>query len=171
MEYNLIKTIETNYGYTDDDQIIMTPFPANLTIMPGIGQIVNNLSIVMPLHNNTELTNISKKSEFENTQIDQSGGGNDNDIDNSTNSTDTLTDSSKATSEVIPFNELKRKSMDETVYQSFMHPKMFKTNSLNLAKNTKTAINVSAKETLEKEKTEEKKNAQSKTKHKFNVYK
>jgi hypothetical protein len=61
MEYSLLKTIETNYGYIDQEQIVMTPFPSDISIIPGIGQIVNNLSIVIPLHNKSDLTNISKK--------------------------------------------------------------------------------------------------------------
>ena len=75
MEYNLLKTIETNYGYTGEDDIIMTPFPSEMSIIPGIGQIINNLSIIVPLYNTHELTNVTKKSEFE-LENSQLGSGN-----------------------------------------------------------------------------------------------
>lgn len=163
----MLKTIETNYGYIDEEQIVMTPFPSDISIIPGIGQIVNNLSIVIPLHNKNDLTNISKKTEFEMTdevtETTQLGAG--NDTDNAKN--DTILNVSNA--EVIPFNELKRKSMNETVYQSFMHPKMFKTNSATIEKSTKANASVSAKKTTDN--LAEEKTQNFKQKHKFNVYK
>ena len=61
MEYNLIKTIETNFGYVEEEAIIMTPFPAEVLVVPGIGQIVNNLPIIMPLHHSHDQTMLSKK--------------------------------------------------------------------------------------------------------------
>ena len=141
MEYNLIKTLETNFGYVAEEHLIMTPFPADLSIVPGIGQIVNNLSIVIPLHNTHDLTTLSKKSEFETTENIQEGGGNNSE---SVNATENATErnTSNEESESIPFNEAKRKAMDETIYKSFMHPKMFKTSSLNL---DKTPTNVTEK--------------------------
>jgi hypothetical protein len=76
MEYNLLKTIETNYGYVGDEEIVMTPFPAEIQITPGIGQIVNNLSIVTTLHNYRDTTVSTKKSVFDSIENDQSGAGN-----------------------------------------------------------------------------------------------
>jgi hypothetical protein len=163
MEYNLIKTIKSNYGYIAEEHIVMTPFPADLNIVPGIGQIVNNLSIVIPLHNKHDFTNISKKSEFEVNESDQLGAGNETE---NLNEPQTNSSNENTETEAIPFNELKRKSMDETVYQSFMHPKMFKTNSLNLD-NVKTPTTVSANQTTTK--SNQTKNYQPKMKHKFNI--
>ena len=74
MEYNLIKTIETNYGYVGNEDFVITPFPSELIEISGIGQIVNSASIIIPLHNSHDLTRITKKTEFE--LEDQSGGGN-----------------------------------------------------------------------------------------------
>jgi hypothetical protein len=59
--------------------------------------------------------------------------------------------------------------MDPLVYQSFMHPKMFKTNSLAIEKSAKINATTSAKKTADNK--EEKKNENFKQKHKFNVYK
>jgi hypothetical protein len=164
MEYNLLKTIETNYGYTGEDDIIMTPFPSEMSIIPGIGQVINNLSIIVPLYNTHELTNVTKKCEFE-SEKNQLGLGNETEILDKAND-HVVSDSDNKPSETsIPFNDNKKRLLDESVYESFMHPKMFKTNSIILdnSKVKKAKTETSTKEKLEKTPSD------LKIKHKFNV--
>ena len=169
MEYNLIKTIETNYGYVANEEIVMTPFPSDLIIIPGVGQIINNLSIITKVHNSDDLTKISKKNEFEINNIEQSGSGENDDIlktnadESEKNSDDKTSDKEKVD---IPFNEQKRKSMDESVYQSLMHPKMFKTNSMIFTQTVKTP----PKKTGGNEAKTIQNDGKKKIVHKFQVY-
>ena len=171
MEYNLLKTIETNYGYMGEEEIVITPYPSDTQIIPGIGQIVNNFSIVTRLHNNSEITVSTKKKDFDPIENVQTGSGNteheieNNEVDNKDNPTN---------SSQIEFNELKRKSMDDAVYQSFLHPKMFKTNSTTLH-NKKEKVDTSSQipKTITKnvvQKSDKLSAPKSKLKHKFNVF-
>jgi hypothetical protein len=174
MEYNILKTIETNYGYVGEEETIMTPFPSELTVIPGVGQIIHNLSLITKIHNTDDLNKISKKTEFESDEVEQLGSGdNAEDVESNTNDTPKMnadTDNIAEKAKIdIPFNEHKRKSMDEAVYQSLMHPKMFKTNSVIF---TQTAKNEPKKTVIEKPKSVEKavEKEGKKIKHKFHVY-
>jgi hypothetical protein len=168
MEYNLLKTIETNYGFISEEEIIMTPYPSDIQIIPGIGQIINNLSIVTTLHHNVDATISTKKSVFDSSENNQLGAGNsEQEIEDNENDTKDNTVSENSTQ--IAFNEQKRKAMGDEVYESFMHPKMFKTNSVTL-NNQKEKVNTPTK--LAKtvvQKSKELSNSKTKLKHKFNV--
>lgn len=166
MEYNLIKTIETNYGYVEEEEIVMTPFPSDVTVIPGIGQIINNLSIITKIHNSDDLTKISKKNEFESTEIDQLGSG--ENADDTTEEIDLKNSNADKNEKIadIPFNEQKRKAMDQTVYESLMHPKMFKTKSLILKKPIQSPKKTGNMETTAKSSQKDPK----KINHKFHIY-
>ena len=172
MEYNLLKTFETNFGYSGENDI----FSDDL-VLPGIGQVLNFNSLIVPLHNAEGLTAITKQSDFE---IDQLGAGieagsneeeNDNDIDASLeNSANGIQTKTQVEDSDLLLNERKRKQLDSSIYQSFMHPKMFKTKKINV---DKTSIKI-PKEI----KSEQKKivanpingGSVKKVKHKFTLY-
>jgi hypothetical protein len=141
----------------------MTPFPADILVVPGIGQIVNNLPIIVPLHNSHDQTTLSKKTDFEISEKEQLGGGNDDQEDKIENNESETN---------VEFNEKKRKSMDESDYQSFMHPKMFKTSSIDLKKTPETSTKRSKTESETNSNIAKQigKQKQSKLNHKFNVY-
>lgn len=177
MEYNLLKTFETNFGYSGSENDI---FSDDL-ILPGIGQILNFNSVIMPLHNAQDFTKIAKKNDL---QIEQTGGGNESiDISEEKNiepesekaphiEEDTNLDTEKKNeledSELI-LNERKRKQLDPSIYESFMHPKMFKTNKITIQN---TSVKKASKDTKKKDLSVNvmKNDTVKKVKHKFNLY-
>ena len=132
---------------------------------PGIGQIVPYDNFIVPLHNNSDLTTIFKESITE-----QLGGGQEIE-EKDMNSTDEIDQSNemnkvpteKSDNDINKKNETtKRKNMDSAIFESFMHPKMFKTKLVKL--DSKSLTKNTAKKT--ESEPQEKKVSQ---KHKFKI--
>ena len=171
MEFNLQKTLNDNGdfdSYNGDDYSI----DIFDSVTPGIGQIVPDDNFIVPLYNNSDLTTIMK---IDNENSDQIGGGSEEispdseDVIESNNGDDEKVNENASTSKTNNMFEnghnveRKRKQMDPEIYQSFMHPKMFKTNTLIFDDETKT-------KDLKKVPEKQKLLGGKSTKHKFNVY-
>ena len=172
MEYNLQKTLSNETDYESHYPIdFNTECFEDLT--PGIGQIVPYDNFIVPLHNNSDLTTIFKEPI-----VEQLGGGQEIEDKDETSGIDAEINSEnneiqdktndKSVEKVQNIEGVKRKNMDSAIFDSFMHPKMFKTKFVSLDKNV---VNTSSKNTVKKnnEQTEppEKKKSQ---KHKFKIY-
>ena len=170
MEFNLQKTLNDNGdfdSYNGDDYSV----DILDAVTPGIGQIVPDDTFIVPLYNNSDLTTIMKT---DNENSDQIGGGSDEispdsqDVSESLNKNDEKINENASTSKInVEFEndsnlERKRKQMDPEIYQSFMHPKMFKTNTLT--------FDATEKKDLKKVGEKKKLFGGKSTKHKFNIY-
>lgn len=124
MDYNLLKTLdgENNMQYGED---LVTDVLDD--IVPGIGQIAQNshFDIIIPCFNNSDLTKIEKQNNLPEKVLEQLGGGPEN-------SEKEETVSVIAESNENLTSDQKRKSMDDGIYHSFLHPKMFKTGSIDI---------------------------------------
>jgi hypothetical protein len=128
MEYNLQKTIEPNlkmHMCPSSSNPRLTAYPANDFINPGIGNISKLYSFYVPIHTQSFKHEIKKNGE-ENLKTDQLGGG-DVDILQKTESDETV---------LQKLNEKKRKLLGDAVFESFMHPKPFKTKKIELQTET-----------------------------------
>ena len=163
MEYNLQKTLNDN---SDFDSYNGDDFSTDLfdSVTPGIGQIVPDDDFIVPLYNNSDFTTIMKEDNLD--TLEQIGGGQDEDLEQQENdqSSEAITQTNLTDSSEL---ERKRKQMDPEIYESFMHPKLFKTNTLSFDSHKKEK-----KKDLktEKEKEKIKQIGGKASKHKFNVY-
>ena len=167
MEYNLLKTFETNFGYCGENDI----FSDDL-VLPGIGQVLNYNSLILPLHNAEALTEITKQNDFE---IEQLGAGNElisSEEDSKKEPVEEENDGhqkSQVEDSDLILNERKRKQLDSSIYESFMHPKMFKTKKINVENNSIKML----KTTVQQKKlitSPVKNDTVKKVKHKFSLY-
>jgi hypothetical protein len=169
MEYNVLKSFETNFGYTGDFDM----FNDDL-IIPGIGQILSFSSLIVPLHNIHDETKIEKQTEI-GTVNEQSGAGNGelnptvsdlsevaevSNLDKIEHASTNIEDTTEA------LNDRKRKQMDPSIYNSFMHPKMFKTHKISLEKPS----NVTKNKLFNKDTSTSSKKIKNNVNHKFNLY-
>ena len=165
MEYNLQKTLSNETDYESHYPIdFNTECFEDLT--PGIGQIVPYDNFIVPLHNNSDLTTIFKEPI-----VEQLGGGQEIEDKDETSGIDAEINSEnneiqdktndKSVEKVQNIEGVKRKNMDSAIFDSFMHPKMFKTKFVSLDKNV---VNTSSKNTVKK--TMNKQNLQRKKNHK-----
>jgi tRNA U38,U39,U40 pseudouridine synthase TruA len=133
MEYNLLKTIEPSFMASmmpSSTHPILTNSPAIDFVNPGFSHISRLYSFYVPLHNDSNIYKIQKQADNE-SEIEQTGSGNqisetaknvpDNEIQFDDNNPE-------------KFNEKKRKLLGEKVFDSFMHPKKFKTKTISLEK-------------------------------------
>ena len=162
MEYNLQKTLsnESDYEFHYPIDFNTESFE---DLAPGIGQIVPYDNFIVPLHNNSDLTTIFKEPT-----IEQLGGGQEIDKNDETyeNTNEVQEETNEKSNENIKnFEPTKRKNMDSAIFESFMHPKMFKTKLVSLEKNvtTKNTVKKPSEETKPPEKTKSQK-------HKFKIY-
>ena len=111
---------------------------------PGIGYIVPDDNIIVPLYNNSDLTTIMKEDNAE-----QLGSGLKEEEPKDQNESNTNVETKeKAESENTNISKdlntdmktgTKRKEMDDSIHESFMHPKLYKTKTYILEnENTKT---------------------------------
>jgi hypothetical protein len=141
MEYQLLKTIEHSQSVIIPKETLprLTPFPANNCINPGLGQIARLYSFYVPMYSRPNLHSVSKN--IPNVEpIEQEGKGEtETDIEPSSEN-DTVTESINSDNEgdlnPIEYNERKRKLMGSAVQDTFLHPKMIKTNTIVLSKTT-----------------------------------
>jgi hypothetical protein len=139
MEYKLLKTIETNQMNLIPKQPLprLTPYPSDNCVNPGLGQIARLYSFYVPLYSRSNLHTI-KKHEPNVEAVNQEGKGNetDEDLKNenptfSQNESDLQNDNNLTP---LDYNERKRKLMDLGVHESFLHPKLIKTDKIVFSK-------------------------------------
>ena len=158
MEFNLLKTIESNIGTPFiPSQPLMSPYPAFDHVNPGVGQINRLFSFYVPLYSNANLHSLKKKVDFpEGNKLE--GFGNIEE-----NKTDSNEEDQSNQDDPIQFNELKRKQMGSAIQESFMHPKIIKTNTIHFEVPNKQKSTKTEKETkISKVKSDQK--------HKFQIF-
>ena len=143
MEYNLQKTLNNESDY-ESNHLIDFNIERFEDETPGIGQIVPYDNFIVPLHHNSDLTTIFKESITE-----QLGGGQEIEQEKIVPSDENIEMNeetpAKSENESDKNESTKRKNMDSAIFESFMHPKMFKTkvvslDSKALSKNTEKKI-------------------------------
>ena len=164
MEYSLLKTIESAYTapqITFSSNPRLSPYPAFDFVNPGLGQISRLFSFYVPLHSSANTHTIRKKVELP-LATNLEGFGNQN------------TEEEQEDVEEIPekdidpleYNNLKRKQMGAAVQESFLHPKVIKTDTINLAVQPKNISKNNLSSTI---RLPEKAPAKNMKKHKFHV--
>ena len=122
MEYNLLKTIENGIGapFMPKERFPkLSSYPANDFVNPGVGQITRLYSFYVPLYSNRNLHELEKKNSLENLE----GSG---DIEE----TDSNILGEQLNKDPVEFNLEKRKRMGSPVQESFLHPKLIKTDKI-----------------------------------------
>ena len=165
MEYNLQKTLNNEADY-ESNHLIDFNIERFEDETPGIGQIVPYDNFIVPLHHNSDLTTIFKESITE-----QLGGGQEIDekeettpLDNNDKTFEIQEENvEKSGSNNLKKNEstTKRKNMDPAIFDSFMHPKMFKTKLVSLDSNSQSKNTVKKNESSVEKKL---------PKHKFKIF-
>jgi len=144
MEYRLLKTIESSQLTLLPKETLprLTSYPANNCVNPGLGQIARLYSFYVPLYSNHSLHSISKKEPNVEPVDEQEGAGN---IDMDITKPDLETEQKPKENNVdefdlnpIEFNEKKRKLLGAAVHESFIHPKLIKTNKISFSKQNVT---------------------------------
>lgn len=130
MEYNLLKTIESPLSSSVTKQIIprLSPYPATDYVNPGLGQISRLYNFYVPLPANYNLHHIKKKVANVSENLEGFGKA---DSDR-TNEEEHISQDE----DPIQFNEVKRKRLGESIQESFLHPKLIKTNKITFASET-----------------------------------
>ena len=121
MEYGLLKTLDQSPS--SSSFINITPFPSTDCITPGFGQVVNQFSLYIPIHQKPSLHTVVKSIESESIELEkvQDGGGSIQAASNDSSNTDEI---------LNKLNEKKRKLLDDSIYSSFLHPKLIKTETI-----------------------------------------
>ena len=158
MEYSLLKTIENNIGgplLPKERFPRLSSFPSTDFVNPGLGQICRLYSFYVPLYSNRNLHELRKKNSLEN--LEGSGVNEETNLDEKS-----FEPSEQLEKDPIEFNLEKRKRLGAAVQESFLHPKIIKTDKIFFAppeKNEpKTQSNLKIKNVQEQ---------QSPLKHKF----
>jgi hypothetical protein len=160
MEYNLQKTIECNLRmFPQSTYPRLSAYPSNNFVQPGLGNISKLDSFYVPLHSHSFKHEIKKNSE-KTSESEQLGGGENEELLDASSISD-----SDEESIVQKLNERKRKMLGVGVFDSFMHPKPFKTKKIVLKKNSE-----SKKFKTEKIGNGSKVQEQKSTNHKFQFY-
>jgi hypothetical protein len=132
MEYNLLKTIEPTIGgifCPNEMYPRLSPFPATDYVNPGLGQISRLYSFYVPLHSKETLHMKQKKINI--LELEGSGSGQKAaEIEQNPEKNENEEIKAQLESDPETFNELKRKLMGPAVHESFLHPKVIKTDKL-----------------------------------------
>ena len=168
MEYNLQKTLNSDYCDFDASNAIDFEIEQYDDITPGIGQIVQIDNIIVPIYHTSDLTIIVKDDSSE-----QLGAG--VDVENVSNTVNKDNEATKDNERIIENSEneqnsKKRKVMDDGIHNSFLHPKMFKTKTLSIPQ-LENSIEIPKNDTkFTKKKETETREGKKSLKHKFNIY-
>ena len=126
MEYNLLKTIESSLGANfvpNERYPRLSPFPATDHVNPGVGQICRLHSFYVPLYTTKNLHEKQKTNAIENLE----GSGDNSQIEsNAEESNDNINE----INDPIEFNLEKRKRLGSAIQESFLHPKLIKTDKI-----------------------------------------
>lgn len=132
----------------------LSAYPANNCVNPGLGQIARLYSFYVPMYSRPNLHSISKSEANVETNVElfeQEGKGENSSLD-STNLEQVqsqINDADfKADSDLNPtdFNERKRKMLGSAVQDSFLHPKIIKTDKI-IFSNQRVVNNVNSNKT------------------------
>ncbi len=164
MEFRLLKTIEATQRTLLPKETLprLTAYPANNCVNPGLGQIARLYSFYVPLYSNRNLHSISKNAPDVDA-VDQEGSGIDPQEEQKND--DQFSTDNDIHLNPVAFNEKKRKLLGSAVQESFLHPKVIKTNKIIFSKdkNEKVADDSKTKQS----KTMQSKNPPKLIKHKF----
>ena len=107
MEYGLLKTLDQSPS--SSSFINITPFPSTDCITPGFGQVVNQFSLYIPIHQKPSLHTVVKSIESEAIELEkvQDGGGSIQAASNDSSNTDEI---------LNKLNEKKRKLLDDSIF-------------------------------------------------------
>jgi hypothetical protein len=138
MEYRLLKSIEPQGVLMPKEKLPrLTAYPANNCVNPGLGQIARLYSFYVPMYSNPSLHSISKSEANVEPNVelfDQEGKGeNSTDTSNNEQVESQINNANfRADSDLNPsdFNERKRKMLGSAVQESFLHPKIIKTDKI-----------------------------------------
>ena len=163
MEYNLLKTIESPLSSAVTNQIIprLSPYPATDYVNPGLGQISRLYNFYVPLPANYNLHHIKKKVANVNVSENLEGFG-------KVESDKTNDEQFSQDEDPIEFNEIKRKRLGEPIQDSFLHPKLIKTNKITFESEPSKPKKLSEKSKSTLTKTEPMK-VEKVVKHKFQL--
>ena len=141
MEYNLLKTIESSFGANfvpNEKYPRLSSFPAADFVNPGLGQICRLHSFYVPLYTTKNLHEKQKINTLENLE----GSGSIDTIDTSEKSEPSKESSelSNSNTDLDPneFNFEKRKRLGPAIQESFLHPKLIKTDKIFFKKDVKS---------------------------------
>jgi hypothetical protein len=141
MEYSLLKTIENGIGcpfIPNESYPRLTPFPATDFVNPGLGQISRLHDFYVPLYSNRHLHEKHKKvNNLDN--LEGSGVSENETVDTNDQimkDQDNLVNDLKE--DPVSFNLEKRKRLGDAIHESFLHPKLIKTDTLILKKPVKS---------------------------------
>ena len=130
MEYNLLKTIESSFraNFVPNEQYPrLSPFPATDYVNPGVGQICRLHSFYVPLYTRQNLHEKQKKNAIENLE----GSGEDHEEQKQNEAiSEELKDNEHDLKDPIEFNLEKRKRLGSAIQESFLHPKLIKTDKI-----------------------------------------
>ena len=138
MEYSLLKTIEGNIGgllLPKERFPRLSPYPASDFVNPGLGQISRLYSFYVPLYSNRNLHQVQKKNSLDNLegtgtqQTEQKAEDEDQ---------ESPSVSEQLEKDPIDFNLQKRKRMGSPIQESFLHPKIIKTDKIFFNKQMKS---------------------------------
>jgi hypothetical protein len=143
MENKLLKTIESSISafYCPNETLPrLTAFPATDFVNPGLGQISRLYSFYVPLHSQRNLFSLQKKVESTSAELLEGFGSvdvseKDSDIElNEKESIDKDKHSDEIESQMkadpIEYNEKKQKRLGFAIQETFLHPKLIKTDTL-----------------------------------------
>ena len=144
MEYNLLKSIEPNCGIRVPNEKFpnLTPFPAADYINPGLGQISRLYSFYVPLYSRKNLHTLQKQAPNTNAESLEGFGSAEEKTEVKNDVKEDIVDSSEKDeiesqlqSNPLEFNANKRKKLGDGIHESFLYPKIIKTDKLFLPSN------------------------------------
>ena len=164
MEYNLLKSIESPLSAVVTKQIFprLSPYPATDYVNPGLGQISRLYNFYVPLPTNYNLHQINKK--ITNVSDNLEGFGK---VDS--DKTNVEEDSTIGEEDPIEFNEIKRKRLGEPIHESFLHPKLIKTDKIQFGDEVPSKAKQLTKKSISKNKKIEPLHVDKSVKHKFRL--
>ena len=147
MEFSLLKQIVPNRFYFPSGiSTHPTHYPGFDCINPGIGNVAQPYTFFVPTYfqsnTHTKIKNVPIEVQKSDDLIEQDGKGSEESTENSANHPNPVEEISKKIQEtdnndknvLDELNQRKRKLLDAAIYESFVHPRKIKTESLLLNK-------------------------------------
>ena len=153
MEYSLLKQIVPNRSYFPlGISTHPTHFPGFDCINPGIGNVASPFSYFVPSHFKTNPNLQIKQQPAQEVIIpfEQEGKGPEPDLTESDKSEEIESTSEDSQKILNQLNARKKKLLDEAIYESFLHPKKIKTETLHLKASPQKPILTKANQVKDK---------------------
>ena len=134
MEYNLLKQIVPNRSYLPYSfNFRQSSTPGFDCVIPGIGNVASPFTFFVPSYNPLH-AHLKKKVTVQVTTVDQEGKGSDErESEDSKLPEQAQQSESSLKKEILDeLNKNKRKLLDEAIYESLVHPKKIKTETVLL---------------------------------------